>query len=151
MHIKSCIIKNFGPLEEYKIEFNKLGMNIICGNNDTGKSQIFGALLYVLYGKSVIKKVNLKENKESKVTIVTEHDTSIQTLENIYHNGKFYSYFQNNSTGLLSPESTFISHYHKYKPIFFNYSSEYGIKLEENDIKFISELLTFSLLNLILG
>ncbi|WP_082389444.1 ATP-binding protein [Lysinibacillus sp. ZYM-1] len=141
MYIKNLVIKNFGPIKEYEIEFNKSGINLICGENVSGKSQIFGALLYIQYGKSVIKNNSRIVNIESNVKLITEHDNTIQTIENIYSKGKYHSNFQVNSNTLLGRDNKFISYYHKYSPVFFNDIHMDRIEIEEDDIKFISELL----------
>ncbi|TDX93489.1 UNVERIFIED_CONTAM: AAA domain-containing protein [Lysinibacillus xylanilyticus] len=144
MYIKSLVIKNFGPIKENEIEFKKSGINLIRGQNASGKTQIFGALLYILYGKSVIKNNSLIVNIESNVKLITEHDNTIQIFENIYSEGKYHSSFQVNSNKLLGRDNNIISHYHKYSPVFFNDIHMDRIEIEEDDIKFISALLESS-------
>jgi len=53
MHIKKISIENFqcycGPQSENKFEFSK-GVNIVAGRNGSGKSKLFNALYWTLFG-----------------------------------------------------------------------------------------------------
>jgi uncharacterized protein YhaN len=52
MHIKSVSLKGFGILKHYTLEFSREKLNIIVGNNETGKSTLCNAIVAIIYGLS---------------------------------------------------------------------------------------------------
>jgi DNA repair exonuclease SbcCD ATPase subunit len=52
MKIKNLSIENFGVLSSKKIAFSEENINIILGENETGKSTLCSAILAILYGFS---------------------------------------------------------------------------------------------------
>lgn len=55
MKIERLYLKNFGPFEEEEIIFKPSCVNLIVGKNATGKTQLAGALLYIVEGSKVIE------------------------------------------------------------------------------------------------
>ena len=50
MYIKRVSLKGFGILSHYTLEFSKDNINIIVGNNETGKSTLCNAIVAIIYG-----------------------------------------------------------------------------------------------------
>lgn len=55
MYIKQVEVTNFGPFDTVKVDFTPNCLNVIKGNNCTGKTQLFGAILASLVGKSALR------------------------------------------------------------------------------------------------
>lgn len=55
MYFSRFRLKNFGPFTEQEINFTPKGLNIIEGQNCTGKTQIAGAILATIIGKPAIQ------------------------------------------------------------------------------------------------
>ncbi len=56
MHINSVQVINYGPFENFKVNFKPNCLNIIQGLAARGKTQLFGALLIPLLGEKVVLK-----------------------------------------------------------------------------------------------
>jgi hypothetical protein len=54
MHFETLELKNFGPFSKYKASFSPNGVNIITGPNGVGKTQLIGAIIFSLMGKTVV-------------------------------------------------------------------------------------------------
>lgn len=54
MYFSTLEVKNFGPFPEYKTSFSPNGVNIVVGPNESGKTQLIGAIVFSLLGKSVV-------------------------------------------------------------------------------------------------
>jgi len=52
MKIKSIRIKNFMSIEDAEIDFDKAGLTLLEGENGAGKSSIYEAVYWVLFGKT---------------------------------------------------------------------------------------------------
>jgi uncharacterized protein YhaN len=50
MHIKAVSLKGFGILSHHTLEFSEDKINIIVGNNETGKSTLCSAIVAIIYG-----------------------------------------------------------------------------------------------------
>lgn len=87
-------LKNIGPFRDETIDFSQLGdMFLICGKTGAGKSTIFNAITYALYGKlsgshSQIKGNQIRsdfaaENEEASITLIFLHRDSCYKIERI--------------------------------------------------------------------
>ena len=87
-------LKNIGPFRDETIDFSQLGdMFLICGKTGAGKSTIFNAITYALYGKlsgshSQIKGNQIRsdfaaENEEASITLTFLHRDSCYKIERI--------------------------------------------------------------------
>jgi len=76
--LKRLFFKNFGSYGNEGVEFdlNNAKINLIYGENGTGKSTIFDALFYVLFGKPVREKVKKEEllNRTNSKRLFVELD-----------------------------------------------------------------------------
>ena len=78
MYLKNLEIKNFGPFKDInKLEFDKdFGVIFVCGeytenkqrSNRCGKTSFVEAILYLLYGQTRDKEVNLIHNNEDGIS-----------------------------------------------------------------------------------
>jgi AAA15 family ATPase/GTPase len=145
MQIKTLYVKNYGPFDEFRIELVPERLNIIIGYNGTGKTQLFGAFLFLLFGKKVIRINNKGENNSSTVQVELIHEDTTQILEYSFKNNKFKMYFQNiieYSKEIIKVDTTYVSHYHEKRPIFMNSENiSSNFSLDKTDIDLISNLL----------
>ncbi|RXJ87118.1 AAA family ATPase [Arcobacter sp. CECT 8985] len=81
MILSKLYLKNFKKYEEFAIEFFD-GLTGIIGKNGSGKSTIFEAILFALYGelrikgsKELIKNINADEKDELRVELTFEFDS----------------------------------------------------------------------------
>jgi chromosome segregation ATPase len=91
--LKSISIVNFRGHSELNVDFT--GQTIVSGDNATGKSTIFDAFLWLLFGKDQFDRDNheitpIRDGKrldkvDSEVTAVIDIDHSVITLKRIYH------------------------------------------------------------------
>lgn len=81
MYISKVNLKNFGPFDEYSITFKSTGINLITGYAGSGKTQFFGAFIYILYGKKALGTSDI--NEESSVILLTEQQKN-KTISRIY-------------------------------------------------------------------
>ncbi|WP_298751872.1 AAA family ATPase [uncultured Arcobacter sp.] len=89
MKFKKVSFKNFGSygnkLTEFELDNN--GINLITGVNGRGKSTVFSAVYFALYGKPLkdgVKKaqlVNTKNKKDCLVILEFEHDSNQYEVE----------------------------------------------------------------------
>jgi len=77
--IKSIDIENFGPIKSNRINFKKLGVNLIKGNNATGKTQTIGAIIFSILGKSVVN-LNINSKLSSKVKLELSDNINSQEI-----------------------------------------------------------------------
>ena len=54
MYFETLELKNFGPFSKYTASFSPNGVNIISGPNGVGKTQLIGAIIFSLLGKTVV-------------------------------------------------------------------------------------------------
>ena len=71
MHIDQINIKSFGPIEKLSLKFRPKGINVIFGNNATGKSQIVSGIIGAI---SPVPNNFIKSNKH--VTTDSEFNIS---------------------------------------------------------------------------
>jgi len=64
--VKLIKLHNFGSARKLTYRFNKPGLNLIQGRNGAGKTTIFNALSWVLYGKLVKEKSSVTPWKKSQ-------------------------------------------------------------------------------------
>ncbi len=64
MRISKAVINNFGKLKDFEITFTE-GLNVICGNNEAGKSTIVAFVKSTLYGITNQKK-NVRDNDRKR-------------------------------------------------------------------------------------
>jgi hypothetical protein len=128
MIISNISVKNFGPLIDCDIQL-KDGLNIITGLNSTGKTQLFGAILFCFFGPRVLR-IDENSQSDSYVRLAYKDDKHEQTIEYTYSNGRFLKTFTDQRNALVNDTS--IHHYensfHKYMPSFIS------------DMAFIKEL-----------
>jgi hypothetical protein len=138
MYFKSLTIKNFGPIEDYSINFLPKGLNIIVGNSDTGKTQMYGSLLSLIQGRKVLY-FDDKSTEASSLTLISEHKNVIQKHEYIYQEKVFSCVFQNIAVSRNITLSSNTSQLLSLRPTF--YHGELEINLHQIDITFIASLL----------
>lgn len=81
-------LTNFGPFHHFDMAF-KDGMNVICGGNGTGKTQLTGAMLAALIGESAIR-INASRTGPSKVEVALHDGGTTEKLKlsvSIDHDG----------------------------------------------------------------
>jgi len=74
IQLKSITINNFKGIRSQHIEFNAIETSI-SGDNGTGKSSVYDALLWVLFGK------NAAEEKDFSIKTLTPEGNPIEKLE----------------------------------------------------------------------
>jgi len=77
--IKSIDIENFGPIKANRINFRELGVNLIKGNNATGKTQTIGAIIFSILGKSVVN-LDINSKLSSKVILELSDNVNSQKI-----------------------------------------------------------------------
>lgn len=55
MHISEIYAERFGPFGSIKVVFQPTGLSVVTGRNGTGKSQLFGAILAAIVGRSALR------------------------------------------------------------------------------------------------
>ena len=55
MHISEIHVERFGPFGSIKVVFQPTGLSVVTGRNGTGKSQLFGAILAAIVGRSALR------------------------------------------------------------------------------------------------
>jgi len=86
MYFDNLELVNFGPFREFKIAFSPSGINLITGDNGVGKSQILGAIVFALIGKSAIR-VYPDGEIPSKVTLTIREDTNFEVITRTLQEG----------------------------------------------------------------
>lgn len=87
-------LKNIGPFRDETIDFSQLGdMFLICGKTGAGKSTIFNAITYVLYGKLSSSHPQIKgpqirsdfvaANEEASITFIFLHQDNCYKIQRI--------------------------------------------------------------------
>ncbi len=102
MILSRLSLKNFKKYKEFSLEFNA-GLVGIIGKNGSGKSTIFEAISFALYGKlknndskELIKNVSANEKEEVKVELEFEFEENIYIIQrefrgkNLVANAKFF-------------------------------------------------------------
>jgi energy-coupling factor transporter ATP-binding protein EcfA2 len=69
MYIREVIATNFGPFENIKVEFRATGLNIIEGSNASGKTQLAGAILAAIIGRSALR-IDQNGKSPSSIAVV---------------------------------------------------------------------------------
>lgn len=77
--IKNLDIENFGPIKSTRINFRNVGVNLIKGNNGTGKTQTIGAIIFSILGKSVVN-LDVNSNLSSKVKLELSDNINSQEI-----------------------------------------------------------------------
>ncbi|WP_228257008.1 AAA family ATPase [Malaciobacter mytili] len=105
MILSRLSLKNFKKYKEFSLEFND-GLVGIIGKNGSGKSTIFEAICFALYGKlknndskELIKNVNANEKEEVKVELEFEFDENIYIIQREFRGKNLVAYakfFKNN-------------------------------------------------------
>ncbi len=154
MNIDSLKIQNFGPFENFSVKFNPSGLNFILGNNGTGKTQLIGALYYLIAGKKAIN-INRKNKDTSIVEVKIVNDKNIYTIKrkfsdtssltfsskNIDNNKEIH--FSINDKEALKEIKLIVPHYNlDFNPfIFFEDLSDKKVKLNIDDFNIIDKII----------
>ncbi len=89
MYISTLKINNFGPIEKQEFIFNPEKINVICGKNAVGKTQILASVYAIMFGTSV-----LQHHANSSLFGTTEatfySDGSFTTIRQHHTNTKSY-------------------------------------------------------------
>lgn len=113
MFFKSLSLNHFGSFDHFKMTFNP-GMNVIVGENGTGKTQLVGALLAALIGKPAIR-VNTNGVGPSTVRVSINESGTVETLVlnvSIDHQGNpriDHASSNGNDVTLVSPSARLLS------------------------------------------
>jgi hypothetical protein len=83
MYFETLELKNFGPFSEYKLSFSPDGINLIWGPNGTGKTQLIGAIIFSLMGKSVVD-ITPSGNLPSEVNLSICEGTITEIIRSRY-------------------------------------------------------------------
>lgn len=78
MYYGKLSLSHFGPFRHLDIAFNP-GMNVICGGNGTGKTQLAGAIFSALVGRAAIR-INATGTGPSTVTVHLHEDGATENL-----------------------------------------------------------------------
>ncbi|MBR8431675.1 putative DNA binding domain-containing protein [Burkholderia cenocepacia] len=78
MFFKSLLLHHFGSYDRFEVAFDA-GINVITGDNATGKTQLIGALFAALIGKPAIR-VSSDGIGPSSVRVQIDEDGVIETL-----------------------------------------------------------------------
>ncbi len=78
MFFKSLVLHHFGSYDRFEVAF-EAGINVITGDNATGKTQLIGALFSALIGKPAIR-VNSEGIGPSTVRVLIDEDGVVETL-----------------------------------------------------------------------
>jgi DNA repair exonuclease SbcCD ATPase subunit len=84
MYFETLELKNFGPFSKYKASFSPNGVNIISGSNGVGKTQLIGAIIFSLIGKTVVDIVP-KGIFPSEVTLSIREGQITELISSIYN------------------------------------------------------------------
>ncbi|MCR6850346.1 RNA-binding domain-containing protein [Bacillus sp. IBL03825] len=145
MHINSVQVINYGPLENFKVNFKPNCLNIIQGSNGHGKTQLFGALLIPLLGEKVVQKHRSPDFPNATISITTTHRNVTQTNELNYIQDDFLYKFNslgsfNNKNPMEHQEN--ISYYHAFAPLFLSpEETKVNLSIDVNDIELITHLI----------
>lgn len=71
-------LRNFGSFDQFDMTF-KEGMNVICGDNGAGKTQLVGAVFAALIGKSAVR-INAAGTGPSTVTVSLHEEGAAEDL-----------------------------------------------------------------------
>lgn len=55
MHISEILAEKFGPFGSIKVAFQPTGLSVVSGRNATGKTQLSGAILAAIVGRSALR------------------------------------------------------------------------------------------------
>lgn len=130
LSFKSIKLKNFRCLEDFSFSFEPNRMVLFVGNNGTGKTSVFSALFWALYGETLDGSsgdddvVNKRKNKDTCVSVVFSLDDDIYEVvayrkDSKYGNSRFI--FKNGKD--ITPVKdifSFISNLVMEKDLFYN-------------------------------
>ncbi|EEK59206.1 RNA-binding domain-containing protein [Bacillus cereus] len=143
MYISKVNLKNFGPFDEYSITFKSTGINLITGYAGSGKTQFFGAFIYILYGKKALGTSDI--NEESSVILLTEHKKIKQSHEYIYSSSNI-SYNFHQQLPMLSKSINSLSltqsHFHNIKPSLIKIGLRNDIDLSFQKIELMNKIIS---------
>lgn len=74
MYIKEAAASHFGPFENIKVDFRETGLNVIEGFNASGKTQLAGAILAAIIGRSAIRLDQGGKSPSSVAVVLAEQD-----------------------------------------------------------------------------
>lgn len=77
MHIKNVSIRNFGPFSDANFAFSDSGISVVLGSNATGKTQLCGAIVAAIVGRSAIH-INEGDVGPSKVELTLADGDSLE-------------------------------------------------------------------------
>ncbi|EJR11440.1 ATP-binding protein [Bacillus cereus] len=144
MHINSVQVINYGPLENFKVNFRPNCLNIIQGLAARGKTQLFGALLIPLLGEKVVLKFKSPHVPNATISITTTHKNVTQTNELNYIEDNFLYKFSSVGAFNKNPmeHQKDISYYHTFAPLFLSpEETKVNLSIDENDIELITDLI----------
>ncbi|WLG16652.1 RNA-binding domain-containing protein [Bacillus cereus] len=144
MFIEKINLKNFGPFNEYTLNLKPEGLNLITGPANSGKTQLFGAFIYILYGKRAIGTSDT--NSESTVTLITEHNKIKQIHEYNYSSKKILYYFQQQTilrSNSIDTSTLTQSHFHTLKASFIKLSLREEIDLSLKKIELMNNIIAY--------
>lgn len=145
MYINSVQVINYGPLENFKVNFKPNCLNIIEGSFGHGKTQLFGALLIPLVGEKVVRKHKDSDSPNATISISTTHKNITQKNELNYIEDNFFYKFS--SIGPFNHENPMehqedISYYHTFTPLFLSpEETKVNLSIDVKDIELISHLI----------
>lgn len=118
MIFNSISVHNFGPIKNCEIQF-KNGLNIITGSNASGKTQLFGAIAFCIFGPKALK-IDDKTQEESYVKLAYEKDKFRQLICYEYANGQFLKTFiDKRDAKIIDREPGIFENFlYKYRPSF---------------------------------
>lgn len=90
MNIEKIYIKNFGPFKEEEIIFQPGYINLIAGENASGKTQLVGSIMYIVNGKKVLKVYAKGDSEPSAVEVVISDNYLKHKISRKMRQNKFY-------------------------------------------------------------
>lgn len=55
MYFDTLSLRNFGPFSELKVKFSPTGINLVTGQNGSGKTSLIGAVTFALFGSETVQ------------------------------------------------------------------------------------------------
>lgn len=135
MYIDTLKLKSFGPIEELSLKFNRKGINLVFGNNGTGKTQIVSGIIGAI---SPCPELFIKSNRQ----VETDSELIISLIENNQVENILISkspesesglFVVKNNAGKLSEKIYEVGKNEKMPSLFFNLSP-HSKSLDKNSI-----------------
>ena len=81
MYISKVSLRNFGPFHRAAFEFSGQSINVVVGENASGKTQLCGAIVAAIVGRSAVQiREGAEAPSEVSVSLIEENSVEVATL-----------------------------------------------------------------------